>query len=59
MSGSVGDRSCKGPIYPTEIGKLRIVTRNLSDYSVSPVPVYSPHDFLMKLESEWSQNDEK
>ena len=36
-----------------------IVTRNLSDYGASPMPVYSPHDFLMKLEKEWSQSDEK
>jgi predicted nucleic acid-binding protein len=35
-----------------------IVTRNLSDYGASPVPAYSPHDFLIKLEQGWSQSDE-
>ena len=27
-----------------------IVTRNLPDFSRSPVPVYAPHDLLLKLE---------
>ena len=35
-----------------------IVTRNLPDYGASPVPAYSPHDFLIKLEQGWSQSDE-
>ena len=36
-----------------------IVTRNLSDYGASPVPVYSPHDFVIKMERERTQSNEK
>ena len=34
------------------IGADCIVTRNLRDYSASPVPAYSPEDFLKKLDQQ-------
>ena len=31
-----------------------IVTRNIADYRQSKVPVYSPHEFIAKMEEEWA-----